>query len=328
MDVQDVLKECIDENAFVRDWNREAGERLNLYLAGKYDFQAVTLMEEDFLLLSSMCDSSLQILIREKERIETASGMPVAFYFEHISPFRKKNLLKNHVAFIDADQEIYLPFLALRIRNREQNREQHAEYAAPFAPGTQLVFLYLLYQPEKEFSMSEIAAELDVSVMTAQRSLQVLYGKGLVTFRTTGKTGREKRYKRIERTSYYQKGQCSLTNPVAGELFVKQLPQGVSFLKSDLTALGEQTMLGEPVHKTVAVPDFDKKQLEKFLIMDRDEIQDSEHVRVQIMKYNILALSNTEYIDPITLILSLSNRDERIDQAVDELMEDKTWYQE
>ena len=328
MDVQDVLKECIDENAFVRDWNREAGERLNLYLAGKYDFQAVTLMEEDFLLLSSMCDSSLQILIREKERIETASGMPVAFYFEHISPFRKKNLLKNHVAFIDADQEIYLPFLALRIRNREQNREQHAEYAAPFAPGTQLVFLYLLYQPEKEFSMSEIAAELDVSVMTAQRSLQVLYGKGLVTFRTTGKTGREKRYKRIEQTSYYQKGKCSLTNPVVGELFVKQLPKGVNFLKSDLTALGEQTMLGEPVHKTVAVPDFDKKQLEKFLITDRDEIQDSEHVRVQIMKYNILALSKTEYIDPITLILSLSNRDERIDQAVDELMEDKTWYQE
>lgn len=326
---KETLKEYVDENVSFRDWNRDAGEKLSLQLAGKYDFQKVAMLGEDFLLLSPKNEDTLPILTRDKAKVEAASGMPAAFYFDHVSSFRKKNLLKNRVAFIDADKEIYLPFIALRLKNQAQeDRLLHGEYAEPFTPGTQLVFLYLLYQPVREFTMSQISAELGISVMTAQRALQALYSRGLVTFETAGRTGREKRYSRIDQTFYYQKGKRFLVNPVIGEVFVSRMPSGIRSLKSDLTALGEQTMLGEPEQQTVAVPEFEKKELEEYLIRDKDQAADPGTIRVQLMRYNILALSDTEYVDPITLILSLSERDERVDQAVDELMEKENWYQE
>lgn len=330
MGVKDILQECIDENISVKDWNDKAEEKLSLQLAGKYDFQMVNLLETDFLLLFPESENTLPVLEHDGARIETACEMPAAFYFDHISSFRKKNLLKKRIAFIDSDKEVYLPFIALRMKLQIQkkNTGQYAESGVPFTPGAQLVFLYLLYRPEREYTMSQLATELGISVMTAQRSLQVLYEKGLVKVKTAGKTGREKRYTRIDQISFYHKGKSFLANPLASEIFVTKIPREVRYLKSDLTALGEQTMLGTSEQKTAAIPMFEKKYLEKFLITDRDEIAETKCIRVQVMKYNILSLTDTEYVDPITLILSLSERDERIDQTIDELMEGKSWYQE
>lgn len=330
MNVNEILQECIDENVSVKDWNDQAKEKLNLQLAGKYDFQKVTLLEVNFLLLYPESENRLPVLERDQARIESVFEIPVAFYFDNISSFRKKNLLKKHIAFMDSDKEVYLPFIALKMKLKDQKKSvrQHTVYGAPFTPGAQLVFLYLLYQPSQEFTMSQLASELKISVMTAQRSLQTLYEKGLVKFKITGKTGREKRYKRIDQVSYYQKGKSFLINPVICDIFVRKIPEEVKYLKSDLTALDEQTMLGKTEQETIAIPMSERKQLEKFLITDRMEIAESECIRVQVMKYNVLSLSDTEYIDPITLILSLSERDERINQALDELMEKKKWYQE
>jgi len=49
---------------------------------------------------------------------------------------------------------------------------------------------------------------------------------------------------------------------------------------------------------------------------------------IQIMKYDIGALTASEYIDPITLIYGLDQKDERIEIAIDELMEDTEWFVE
>lgn len=330
MKAENILKEYIDENVSVRDWNEIAKSKLNLQLAGRYDYQIVTLLGEEFLLAALKTEDTLPVLLHDEERIETASEKPVAFYFDHISSFRKKNLLKNQIAFMDSDEEIYLPFMALRLKIREQrqNIRQQYEHGLHFAPGAQLVFLYLLYRPVQEYTMSQIAGELGISIMTAQRSLQTLYDRGLVKFNIAGKTGREKRYTRIDQVLYYQKGKYFLANPVIREIFVNKIPDEVKYLKSDLTALAEQTMLGEPEQETVAVPVAEGKQLERYLITEKDEFAEFKCIKVQIMDYNILKLSNTGYVDPITLILSLSERDERIDQAVDELMEGMNWYQE
>ena len=328
MKAEDILKNSIDENACIKDWNDTARKKLNLQLAGKYDFQKVTLLGEDFLLLIPESDDTLPVLVRDQARIGAVSGMAVAFYFDHVSSFRKNNMLKNHIAFMNSDSEIYLPFIALRVKLQEQKKNiRHLEHGEPFTPGTQLVFLYLLYQPMQEYTMSQIAEALGISVMTAQRSLLNLYKKGLVRFKTAGKTGREKRYMRIEQSSYYQKGRYYLINPVACEIMVREIPEEVKSLKSDLTALGEQTMLAEPEKETAAIPLSEKKRLEKYLITDPDETSEFKCIRVQVMKYNILNLSDTEYVDPITLTLSLSERDERINQALDELTEGKVWYQ-
>jgi hypothetical protein len=46
------------------------------------------------------------------------------------------------------------------------------------------------------------------------------------------------------------------------------------------------------------------------------------------MKYDIGALTKNEYIDPISLIMSLPKKDDRTEIAIDELMEGIVWYEE
>ena len=49
---------------------------------------------------------------------------------------------------------------------------------------------------------------------------------------------------------------------------------------------------------------------------------------VQIMKYDISLLTNDKCVDPISMICSLKNNDERIDMAINEMMEEYTWFKE
>ena len=48
---------------------------------------------------------------------------------------------------------------------------------------------------------------------------------------------------------------------------------------------------------------------------------------IQIMKYDIGLITKNEYVDPVTLLLSLDTVDDRIEIAIDELMEGFDWYE-
>lgn len=328
MNAETLLIESLDDKASITSWNDQASSKMDLQLAGSYNYRLVNLLGERFLLIEPVEDSTLEHMLGQKERIEAASGMPAAFCFKTLSVYKRKKLLGNRVAFIDEEKELYLPFMALRIQLRKKTENDTLNYAAQFAPGTQLLYLYLLYQPERSYDMTVLSQVLGISLMTAQRGLKDLQDKGLVTVTVGGKTGRLKTFRRIDQTLYYRKGKRFLNNPVKMELYVRSMPKGVKLLKSDLTALGEQTMLGEPEKRTFAIDEKSASAIDHSLMLSADHADDSNAIRIQVMKYNIAALTENEYIDPVTLILSLSERDERIEMAVEELMEDKNWYME
>lgn len=328
MDAETLLIESLDDKTSITSWNDQARSKLDLQLAGSYNYQLVDLLGERFLLIEPVEEGSLARMLGQKERIEAASGMPAAFCFRTLSLYKRKKLLENRAGFIDEEKELYLPFMALRIQLKEESENKPLNHAAQFAPGTQLLYLYLLYQPEQSYDMTALSQVLGISIMTAQRGLKDLQDKGLVTVTVGGKTGRLKTFRRIDQTLYYRKGKRFLSNPVKAELYVRSMPKGVKLLKSDLTALGEQTMLGKPERQTFAIDDKSAAAIDQSMLLSEDHAEDSNAVRIQVMKYNIAALTENDYVDPITLILSLSERDERIDMAVEELMEDKDWYME
>ena len=96
---------------------------------------------------------------------------------------------------------------------------------------------------------------------------------------------------------------------------------------SGLSALSEQTMLGKPNNTIVATTD---KIASSFYIdiISNDIAIDEPLTEVQIMKYDISLLTKNNCVDPITLIYSLEETDDRIEIAIDEIMEDHEWYKE
>ena len=194
-----------------------------------------------------------------------------------------------------------------------------------FTPATQLIFLFILYSDSEKFSIENIASELEISKMFAQRGLTELEHIGLLSHTLGGKTGRKKVFQSINKKEFYAEGKAYLDNPVRDRVCVKRMPEIDGSVVSDLSALAEQTMLGEPLQKHYAVYSRSRDDLDEYTVSEEQAMEEKLPV-VQLMKYDVGKLSHNHYIDPVSMIYSLSENDERIQISVNELMEQCKWY--
>ena len=86
-------------------------------------------------------------------------------------------------------------------------------------------------------------------------------------------------------------------------------------------------MLGEPTHDIYAISGKQEKKIRDFQV-DKEQAIEEHLPEIQIMKYNIGLLGKEGYVDPITLIKSLNESDERIELAIEEMMEGEEWFVE
>ena len=318
------LHEFIDEAAVYEDWNRTAKETLPLFLAGAFDFYLADLLGMQALFLKPAEFYSLKKMEKWAEMITERSGYNTVFILSDASPYLIKKMIAEKDAFVVPDKQISLPFLAMQIK---KDRPHKSRSFQKFVPLTQLVFLYMLYSEKDAFSQSDIVNALHISPMSAVRGMNDLQTLGLLSFDIGGKTGRKKIYRRLPQDAFYQTGKPYLTDPVKEVIYVSRVPDRSKLVKSGITALSEQTMLGEPDRETYAALSKYRIELEKFQV-SKEQAEMENLPIIQLMKYDISLLSENGYIDPISLVLSLTEKDERIEMAVDELMKGKPWFTE
>ena len=316
------LQQIFDENAQIHKWN--AKDILSLKLAGSYDFFLVALLEEEFLLVRPYEQQAIPNLKIQIRLIEEKTGYQVALLLEEITSYRMKKMLEERMAFLVLDRQMYLPFMALHIKAQKRGKRTQ-NVRVKFTPATQLIYLTILYENKNEFCIEELSEKLKLSDMTVVRGMEELKQIGIVDYVVGGQTGRKKIFTRIPLKQYYQIGKEYLINPVKKEFYVREIPKHLKVYKSGLTALCEQTMLGEPRQTVYAIGSAQEKDW-KELEVSKEQAIEENFPCLQVVKYDIGILTDNEYVDPITLILSLPEKDDRIEIAVDELMEDKQWF--
>ncbi|MBS6194040.1 MAG: hypothetical protein KH828_00485 [Clostridiales bacterium] len=321
--VLDYLKQMIDDEATLEEW--DAKQYLNLHLAGSYMYYRVTVLAETFLLIKPVEEQTIQKMKTHIFRIKEKTGYEAAVLVEQGTPYRVKKMLEERIAFLTEDRQMYLPFLALHIRKTQEKRAE-AENKEQFTAATQMVFLALLYARQTEFCTEELVNDLKLSTMTILRAADELKKIGIVKCDIGGKTGRKKVFRPIEKKEYYRIGKEYLINPVKKSFYVSHIPNEVNAYKGGLTALAEQTLLGEPGNETYAV--YGKiSELEKYQVTKIQALTEGMP-EIQLMQYDIGRLTENQYIDPITLNLSLKEKDDRTEIAIDELMRGIEWYGE
>lgn len=63
-------------------------------------------------------------------------------------------------------------------------------------------------------------------------------------------------------------------------------------------------------------------------IISKEKALEEHGMIIQVMNYDIQKLTNKDEINPITLIYSLDEKDERIELAIEELMAGELWFME
>ena len=320
--VQKYLTEYVDDEAEIRSCTDEVTDRLSLFLKNTFEYYEMRILNENVLLLRPMQKETLYRMQSWMRQVEEACGMKTVLLLNEATPYMIKKMLKDRTAFVVPGKQISLPFMVTAIRTE---KKKSSRTVMRFSPAAQMIFLYLLYSDGSVFTAEKIASALDMSRMSAQRGLTEIEESGLLSHETGGRTGRKKLYKRDRKSEFFAEGKSYLSNPVRDVVYVRSMPKSAEFVVSDLSALAEQTMLGEPEQRHYAIYSRRRSCLEGCIVSEEEAMEENLPA-VQLMKYDVCRLSRNGLIDPVSMLCSLSENDERIQMSVEELMSGYEWY--
>lgn len=321
MSVESYLKENIDEDITIKPWLKN--NSIPIFLRDSYNFYEMNILRTQCILLEVVDKTpNIDQLQKHVKQIKDVTDLQIVLLYKDITRYRRKSLIENRIAFVIEDGQMYLPFLGLDLKKvQEYVKEDGKEFTTP----AQIAYLYFLYHKQDVINMTEFAKKMGFNKMTASRALNDLYYANLITYEIGGRTGRSKAYKRIPDPDYFLKGRDFLKTPVRKIIYTKTNPLGA--LTAGLDALAELSMINPPGHSIMAIDKnkLNKEQVE--IVKNKDLIKDTKLVELELWDYDPVLFSNGDHVDLLSLYASLKEEtDERVEQALVEVMRGETWY--
>ena len=315
------LKENIDSETIIERWDDV--KKTPMFLRSIYRFHIITILKFKCILLEIIDEApGVDSIKKHMNSIEKITDQQIILYYKQITRYRRKSLIENNISFIIEDGQMFLPFLGLHFKNTDACVEKKIKI---FTPSAQIAYLYFLYNKEIRINITEFSEALEWSKMTASRALSELYNAKLLTYEVGGQTGRSKYYKRVDDPDYFERARELLSTPINKIVYVKVEPED-SFT-AGLEALSELSMINPPGHKVRAIYGDYLNNNDLEITENYDIIKDKKLVELQIWKYNPKLFQNKGIVDIMSLYLSLKEEnDERIEQAMEEVLRGEKWY--
>jgi len=239
-----------------------------------------------------------------------------------VTAYNRKRLIEQKVPFIVPGNQMYLPMLAIDLR---EHFRRIREEAPTFSPSTQVVVLHAMLRDAGQVLIpSEMAPLLGYSAMTMTRAFDELETAKLaeVTVR-----GRERCLRFIgDRREIWEKAQPFLRNPVSKRLFIRRINGAEGATHAGLTALAHYSMLAPPAYTTYALSREEWKTLRQQHKIIEVPVQDPDASEIEVWWYSPARFAEHGMVDQLSLYLSLkADHDERTETALEEMMEKIEW---
>ncbi|MCD8053536.1 MAG: MarR family transcriptional regulator [Lachnospiraceae bacterium] len=306
----DLLTKVFGIQVQSENWNKQNG--LPLYIVGSYDFAVATFNGCRCIVITPREELvTLPALKKEIKRIQEIDNVPVVLKLPTISYYRRNKMIENKIPFI-TDKQMFLPFMGTFLA--EENGEE--KELKKFMFSTQQLVLLYLYQNKKKLYVSEATKSLPFTAMTVSRAVKQLEATGL--FHVT-KDGVNKVIESdYDRPELYERLKDYLSSPVRKVGYLKKNEVTNEMVIAGESVLAEETMLNPDRTATYAIY---TKAFNKGLLMN-ELVDPDEQVRIELWEYDPRQFSGKKMADRISVALSfLENEDERIEEAVEELLE-------
>ena len=307
---------------------REA-EALPVFLRQGYSFFSAQILCTEVLLAFDV-ETTLRspgTIRAQLQQVEARCGRPVVFVREQLEAFQRKRLIELKTAFVIPGNQMYLPELAIDLREHFRVLREIREHVSP---ATQVTVLDLLLRPlEEEQNSKAITERLGYTRMTMSRTFHELDALKLVEIQHRGR-------QRIlippqNRRQLWLKAEPLLQSPVRSVHHISSRSGvgtliGTDGLISGLSALSHYSMLQAP--KTPAVAVTSKQWLKLVDVMPPIEVHPDEYdaLAVEVWTYDPALFSTPHVVDRLSLHLSLKHvRDERVEMALEEMLEQIPW---
>lgn len=301
------------------------GEHLPHFLKDLYGFAQVDLLGMHGLLVfdSNPEEQSPAVVRKHLDLLRTKQDAEVIYVRNQVTAYNRKRLIEHKVPFIVPGNQMYLPMLAIDLR--EHFRRLRSE-APTFSPATQAALIHVLLRgAEETLTPLDMARILGYSKMTMTRAFDELEAAKLGEMATHGR----ERCLRFNgrRQEIWTQAQPFLRSPVNKRLFIRRIEADLKEgIQAGLTALAQYSMLAPPVYTTLALSRDDWNTLRQRHKIIEVPDQDPEAQEIEVWAYPPALFAERGIVDPLSLYLSLKDeRDERTETALEEMMRNLGW---
>jgi len=297
---------------------------LPFFLHDAYDFYKVNLLNEDFtVVIPKKEEEPTPATIRKHiDIVGKALNIKVIFLHPVISSFNRKRLIDYKVPFIIPENQLYLPDLAIDLR---EHFIKARSKPLTLGPATQAVILYALTRKMTEpVTPKELTEKLGYSKMSMSRSIDEIEAAELAEVVADGK----KRLVRFEknRRNLWEKALPYLKTPVKESVWAKFIKNEWKVWEAGLTALARYSMMAQPKQPVYAIRDQKWKDLKQNYSIEILTYPDEAEGKLEIWRYDPQLFAKDKIVDPFSLYLSLKDvKDERIESALEVMMEKIQW---
>jgi DNA-binding MarR family transcriptional regulator len=254
--------------------------------------------------------------------VRSAVDAVVVFAVPSLSAHNRSRLLGHGVAFVVPGNQLYIPDLAMDLR--EHFRAPKLQDADGLSPAAQAVLFHHLLRPDESASTpSLIAKRLHYSAMSIGRAFDDLVA---VRLAETEKHGKERhiRFKSAGR-QLLEVARDHLRSPVRAMKFVKGALVGAPLKTAGESALAELTDLSRPRMDAYAVAASAWKTVARDRSLVETDRHDADYM-VETWSYDPAGLSDMPTVDPLSLYAQFKDHsDERVAAAAERLLEGLPW---
>ena len=145
------LKENIDEQLTIEVWGKK--NQLPIFLREIYNFHEITILGTTCILMEILNENpAIDQIQKHIKQIVNLTNHKIVLFYKNLTRYRRKSLIKNRIAFIIEDGQMYLPFLGVDLKKVQEHSED--EIKALTTPA-QIAYLYFLYNKEDTVNTSE-----------------------------------------------------------------------------------------------------------------------------------------------------------------------------
>jgi DNA-binding transcriptional ArsR family regulator len=308
-DLTDYLSRALNLELRIEPWEDE--EKLPVYLLDRYSFYKGMISDSSCLLMVGKGAEAPALVSKHRRQVEQLWEHPIILVRESLTAYERKRLIGRRIPFIIPHSQAYLPDLGLDLRERFRRQRN---IGPVLSPAAQTIILLALHAPSSEFIATTLSRNLKYSRMTLSRALRELEQFGLGTIERRGK---ERHWKpKATGAQLWDLALPFLRSPVKRRVWIQE---PIKAPAAGLTALAQHTMLSPPTLPVCAVRIQDTKWQEL-------PYPDEASTEVEIWLYDPELFAKDGEVDPLSLYLSLRvTDDERVEAALDELMEGIQW---
>lgn len=330
--IEDLKKYILETFGWKIDMKPIVLKNVPIFLKNLYSIYSAFIFNEEYLfaIAKDFDEHTPTQIAKHMAQLEEIEKKHCIYVAKNAPAYTRKRLVVHRVSFVIPYVQIFLPILGTAYRKTSKI----LTIPQKLSPSDQAVLIFALINGSlKPFTPSELANQLHYTRISMTRSLNTLEGLGIGNTKRKGKERlfyfQENGYMLWKNSLPYMRSPVKKILWIIDEKIKNIIIQGLGYI-SGLSALALKSKLISPscpvyaiyFNKWEALLDSLKKTEADFSLPIAEEAK----IQLEIWSYDPDLFDENNIVDDFSLYLSLKDqRDERVEKALENLIENKKW---